>query len=114
MFFQGVSLLISNIGLSQIIALSAPVLYFLCPLSIVLILLGIAGNWFGHAQIVYQCTMGAAFVAAVLELARVVGGVYQPIADWTAGWLPLYSYGLGWVIPALVGFAAGLLLKKRT
>lgn len=112
--FTGVSLLISNIGLSQIIALSAPVLYFLCPLSIVLILLGIAGNWFGHAQIVYQCTMGAAFVAAVLELARVVGGVYQPIADWTAGWLPLYSYGLGWVIPALVGFAAGLSLKKRT
>ena len=51
--FTGASLLISNIGLSQIIALSAPVLYFLCPLAIVLILLGLFGNWFGHARVVY-------------------------------------------------------------
>ena len=62
--FTGASLLISNIGLSQIIALSAPVLYFLCPLAIVLILLGIAGNRFGHARVVYGCTMGAALAAA--------------------------------------------------
>ena len=111
--FTGASLLISNIGLSQIIALSAPVLYFLCPLAIVLILLGIAGNRFGHARVVYGCTMGAALAAAVLELARVVGGPVQPLADWTAGWLPLYGYGLGWVVPAALGFAVGLLLNAR-
>lgn len=111
--FTGVSLLISNIGLSQIIALSAPVLYFLCPLAIVLILLGIAGCRFGHARVVYECTMGAALAAAVLELARVVGGPVQPLADWAAGWLPLYSYGLGWVVPAALGFGVGLLLNMR-
>lgn len=111
--FTGASFLISNIGLSQIITLSAPVLYFLCPLAIVLILLGIAGNRFGHDRTVYQWTMGAALAAAVLELARVVGGVFQPLADWTGGWLPLYSYGLGWVLPTLLGFAAGLLFRRR-
>ncbi len=111
--FTGASLLISNIGLSQIIALSAPVLYFLCPLAIVLILLGIVGNWFGHARVVYGCTMGAALAAAVLELARVVGGPVQPLVDWTASWLPLYGYGLGWVVPAALGFAVGLLLNAR-
>lgn len=111
--FTGASLLISNIGLSQIIALSAPVLYFLCPLAIVLILLGIFGNWFGHARIVYGCAMGTSLAAAVLELARVVGGACQPLVDWTAGWLPLYSYGLGWVVPAAVGFGVGLLLNAR-
>ena len=111
--FTGASLLISNIGLSQIIALSAPVLYFLCPLAIVLILLGIVGNWFGHARVVYGCTMGAALAAAVLELARVVAGPVQPLVDWTASWLPLYGYGLGWVVPAALGFAVGLLLNAR-
>lgn len=111
--FTGASLLISNIGLSQIIALSAPVLYFLCPLAIVLILLGLFGNWFGHARVVYGCTMGVSVAAAVLELARVVGGPVQPLADWTAGWLPLYGYGLGWVVPAALGFAVGLLLNAR-
>lgn len=112
--FTGASFLISNIGLSQIIALSAPVLYFLCPLAIVLILLGIAGNRFGHARAVYRWTMGASLAAAVLELARVVGGVFRPIADWTGGWLPLYSYGLGWVLPALLGFTVGLLLERMS
>ncbi|MCI9481674.1 MAG: branched-chain amino acid transport system II carrier protein [Oscillibacter sp.] len=111
--FTAVSFLISNIGLSQIIALSAPVLYFLCPLSIVLILLGIAGNWFGHARIVYQCTIILSLFAAILELARVVGGPCKPIADWTSRWLPLYTYGLGWVIPAVAGFVVGLLLKRK-
>lgn len=109
--FTGASLLISNIGLSQIIALSAPVLYFLCPLAIVLILLGIAGGRFGHARIVYCCTMGAALAAALLELARVVQGPFRPLADWAGTWLPLYGYGLGWVIPSALGFAAGLLLR---
>ncbi len=108
--FTGVSLLISNIGLAQIIALSGPVLYFLCPLSIVLILLGIGGSRFGHARVVYQCTMGASAVAAVLELARAVGGPCVPLVDWVGTWLPFYRYGLGWVIPAAVGFAAGMAL----
>lgn len=112
-FFTGVSLLISNIGLSQIIALSAPVLYFLCPLAIVLILLGVFGSCFRHARIVYRCAMGMTLAAAVLELARVVQGPFRPLADWAETWLPLYGYGLGWVVPAAVGFAAGLLLNQR-
>lgn len=111
--FTGASLLISNIGLSQIIALSAPVLYFLCPLAIVLILLGLVGNRFGHVGVVYVCTMAAALAAAVLELARVVGGPVQPLVDWTAAWLPLYGYGLGWVAPSALGFVLGLLLRAR-
>lgn len=111
--FTGTSLLISNIGLSQIIALAGPVLYFLCPLAIVLILLGLLGNWFGHARIVYQWAMGAALAAAVLELARVTGGPFQPFVEWAGGWLPLYSYGLGWIAPSAIGFALGLLLRRR-
>lgn len=109
--FTGASFLISNIGLSQIIALAGPVLYFLCPLAIVLILLGIFGSRFGHSRTVYQCTMGAALAAAVLELARVVP--LQPLADWADGWLPLYSSGLGWVLPAGLGLVIGLVLRSR-
>lgn len=110
--FAGTSLLISNIGLSQIIALSVPILYFLCPLSIVLILLGLFGNWFGHARIVYQCAVGGGLAAAVLELVRVIGGPCQPLAEWIGTWLPLYRYGLGWIIPAAAGLAIGLLCRR--
>ena len=103
--FSGASLLISNFGLSKIIEFSAPVLYFLYPLAIVLILLGLFGRFFNHARPVYQWTMGFTLAAAVLELCRVVQ--FQPVAGFVDRFLPFYSYGLGWVIPAILGFAVG-------
>lgn len=109
--FSGASLLISNIGLSQIIAFSAPVLYFLYPLAIVLILLGLFGRFFHHAKGVYQWTMGFTLCAAVLELGRVVG--IPAVMELAGRFLPLYSYGLGWVLPAAVGFVVGMVLEKR-
>lgn len=109
--FSAVSFLISNIGLSQIISFSTPVLYFLYPLAIVLILLGLFGRFFGHDRRVYQWTMGFTLAAAVLELGRVVA--IEAVAGFAGRFLPLYAYGLGWVVPAAVGFLLGLLLKKR-
>ena len=108
--FSGVSFLISNIGLSQIITFAAPVLYFLYPLAIVLILLGLFGRFFGHARRVYQWTMLFTWLAALLELARVVN--FQPVMNVAERFLPLYAYGLGWLVPAAVGFVLGLALEK--
>ena len=110
--FSGVSLLISSFGLSRIIEFSAPVLYFLCPLAIVLILLGLFGRFFGHARPVYQWTMWFTLAAAILELFRVVG--FQPVADFAGRVLPFYTYGLGWVIPASFGFAVGVSLERKS
>ena len=48
--------------------------------------------------------------AAILELCRVVG--FQPVADPAWQLLSFYTYGLGWMIPAALGFALGMILKK--
>ncbi len=108
--FSGASLLISNFGLSKIIEFSAPVLYFLYPLAIVLILLGLFGRLFGHSRQVYRWTMWFTLAAAVLELCRVVG--LRSIADFAGRVLPFYTYGLGWVVPAMFGFCVGIILKR--
>ena len=110
MVFSGASLLISNFGLSRIIEFSAPVLYFLYPLAIVLILLGLFGRFFGHARPVYQWTMWFTLAAAALELCRVVA--FRPVAGFARRFLPFYAYGLGWIMPAALGFAVGIILKK--
>ena len=108
--FSGVSLLISSFGLSKIIQFSAPVLYFLYPLAIVLILLGLFGRFFGYARPVYQWTMWFALAAAVLELCRVVD--LRSVTSLAGRLLPFYSYGLGWIVPAALGFIVGLILEK--
>lgn len=108
--FSAASLLISNFGLSRIIEFSAPALYFLYPLAIALILLGLFGRFFNHARPVYQWTMWFTLAAAALELCRVVD--FRPVADFAGRFLPFYAYGLGWIIPAALGFIVGMIVKK--
>lgn len=110
--FTAFSFLVSNIGLSYIIQFSAPVLYFLYPLAIVLIITSLFGKLFGHSQCVYVSTILFTMIAAVFDLIRVSGiEALNVVIDWIAGWWPLYKMGLGWIVPAVVGFGVGMLFK---
>ncbi len=110
--FTAFSLLVSNIGLSKIISFSAPVLYFLYPLAIVLILLSIFGKFFANARSVYVCGIGFTMIAAVLDLLRVSGAAsVQGIVAWAADSLPLYTLGLGWIATGAVGVLIGLIIS---
>lgn len=110
LLFSFFSLLVSNIGLSRIIRFSAPVLYFLYPLSIVLILLALVGNLFDHDRRVYGWTMGLTLVAAAFDLMNASGiPALSGAVRWFHGLLPLNALGLGWVLPALIGLAIGLI-----
>ena len=117
------SFLIANLGLDAIIAYSMPVLMFLYPLAIVLILLTLCGKMFHNNQTVLQWTIGFTTAAAFFDLLRALpegtktvlhlNGVVEIAADV----LPLAEAGFGWLIPAVIGFIAGLAVssarKKR-
>lgn len=114
-----VSLLIANLGLSAIIAWSLPMLMFLYPLAITLMLLSLFSRWFGGAGEVYRWVTGCTLAAAVLDLLRALpAGVLDRLhlsgaVAGVSGLLPFSALGLGWVCPALVGLAAGLVLRRR-
>ena len=108
---------IANLGLDAILAWTAPVLMFLYPLSIVLILLTLGGGLFGNDRRVLAWTVGFTVPAAVLDLVcalprgSAAANVLAPVAG-LARWLPLADKGFGWVLPALTGFLLGLALAK--
>lgn len=111
--FSVVSLLIANLGLSKIIVITVPVLYFLYPLAMVLILLAMFGRHFGHDRVVYGWTIVPTLIPALIDGLRVSG------LSWTKGLvtaaghvLPFMEEGFGWVIPAAIGFAIGWTLWK--
>src|SRR5699024_8943586 len=52
-FFSIITFIVANFGLANIIAFSIPVLMFLYPLAIVLMLLTFLSPLFNHARIVY-------------------------------------------------------------
>lgn len=113
--FSVFSLVVSNIGLSKIIAFSAPVLYFLYPLSIALILTSLFGRYFGHSRCVYVSAISFTMIAAILDLFR-VGGIPGTtfIVEMAGKWIPLYNLGLGWIIPLAVGLIVGFAVKFIT
>ena len=117
--FCVLSFLIANLGLNAIIAFSLPVLLFLYPLTIALILLTLtSGFWGGHAAVL-RWTMGFTAAAAVLDFLNALPeGVCAALRldaflPSLTGFLPFFNAGFGWVCPALVGFAAGLVLSRR-
>ena len=113
--FSAFSLLVSNVGLSKIIEFSAPVLYFLYPLAIVLILLSLFGRFFDYDGHVFRWTIGFTVAAAVFDLLKVSGvAAVQGIVEWVSGWLPLYGVGLGWVVPAVLGLIVGVIRRGKT
>lgn len=109
-------LVVSNLGLTAIISFSLPVLMFLYPLSITLILLSLSGKLFGRDRRVFVSvtafTLAAAlldFLAALPESAKAALHL-ESILLWANTHIPLFPYGLGWLIPAAVGLVLGLIL----
>ena len=107
----------ANFGLETILAWATPVLMFLYPLAITLILLSLAGGLFDNDRRVYLCVTACTLPAAVLDLLKVLPAGAQAalplggLLDAAGRWLPFYALGLGWVCPALAGLAAGLVLR---
>ncbi|MBE6015079.1 MAG: branched-chain amino acid transport system II carrier protein [Lachnospiraceae bacterium] len=116
--FTAWSFVIANFGLNTIIKWSVPVLMFLYPLAITLILLSVFGKAFNYSKIVYVCTTACAFATALLDLINALPAeVAVPlnvsaITEVAAKYLPLYSVGMGWIVPSIVGFVVGLIIYK--
>src|SRR5699024_1503005 len=57
----------ANLGLETIITWALPVLMFLYPLAITLILLSLAGKWFDNDRRIYLCVTIFTLAAAILD-----------------------------------------------
>lgn len=113
------SFLIANLGLNAIIACSMPVLMFLYPLAIVLILLTLFGKAFHDDRRVLRWTIGMTVIAAIYDLLRSLPAsllsalsLDQPI-HWISDMVPLAAQGFGWIPLSLLGFLLACAMKKR-
>ena len=117
--FSLISFGIANFGLTTIVSWCVPVLMFLYPLAITLILLSLSGKFIGANPTVYRTTTAFTLIAAVFDMIGAVSGmmpgnrVLAGLKAFAGNILPLYDLGLGWILPAAIGFLAGLLLSKK-
>lgn len=87
---------------------------FLYPLCVALVILSLLHNKIGGRRCVWAWTIGFTFVMATyngLQTAKIAMGGLEAIL---ANWVPLHTYGLGWIPFALVGFIIGMIHKSLT
>ena len=109
------SFIIANFGLNNIIQYAIPVLMLLYPLAIVLILLTLSSAFFKHKQSVYAASMLLTFCVSFFDGYSTLAGslpgatisLFESIKAAYIEYLPLYSIGLGWILPAVVGAIIG-------
>ncbi|GKW46496.1 branched-chain amino acid transport system II carrier protein [Planococcus sp. NCCP-2050] len=120
--FSVFSLIVTNAGLANIITYSIPVLMFLYPLAIVLIILAFLSPLFKHDRLVYVSAITVTFFIAIIDGFKTLTssleianpGWLQAIIDFYASSLPLYADGLGWLLPALIVIAiTGVIARSK-
>ncbi|RMC48872.1 branched-chain amino acid transport system II carrier protein [Lactobacillus sp. ESL0228] len=108
------SFITANFGLNTIISWSTPMLMFLYPIAIVLIILSITGIYFNYDKKVYAWGVSLTVIPAILDMIT----SFPPVISrqsWALQleylqmkFLPLANIGMDWVIPALMGLLLGL------
>ncbi len=97
------SAIVANIGLTQLIAISIPVLTAIYPLAIVLIFLTFFHSLFKGKAEVYQGSLLLTFIISFFDGLNGAGIHLSSINNFFNAILPMYEVGLGWIIPAIVG-----------
>ncbi len=119
-FFTTVTFVIANFGLANIITFSIPVLMFLYPLAIVIMLLAFLSPVFNHARSVYASTITVTFFISLFDgLKTLCDSLGVEYFDWMVSVigvferiLPFYSQGLGWLMPALIVIILSTLVSR--
>ena len=122
-----VSFGIANFGLSTIVTYCVPVLMFIYPLAMTLIILALFEKYFDRSHTVYVWTTGFTLFAALFDFINTLSSTLKgsgiqntetldKVTGVASKYLPFFEYGFGWVCPAILGFSIGLILhnvKKR-
>ena len=101
-FFSAFSFVVANFGLANIITFSLPVLMFLYPLAIVLMILTFLSPLFNHKRFVYVSATIVTFFVSIIDgfkqLCKSLEIDYfnwlSPIINFYETYLPLYKKGL--------------------
>ena len=105
------SFAVSNVGLTNIISFSIPILCALYPIIIALVLLGVTSKLFHGDKRVYRCCLFFTTIFALLDGLKAAGIKLSALETILGNTIPLYADGFGWIVPSVCGALLGLLWK---
>ena len=113
-----VSAVVSNVGLTELIAVSVPAVVALYPLAVALIVMGLLRAKMPDASVIYRYSFGVVAVFAMFDGLNAAMLAPEVMVEGLSQFLPLFQQGLGWVLPFLFSLSLSWCLtskaKKRT
>ena len=104
------SMTFANMGLNKILSISVPVLNAIYPIAIMLLGLGILNKYINDNSTIYGLTILFTGAVSIFDALSQVG-LNVGFLNNLLSKLPLYSQGLSWFVPALVGLFLGTLIS---
>lgn len=106
-----VSLVLANLGLNQIIQVTLPLLLFVYPIAISVVMLTIINKFVGLSKLGMRCTVTAASLVSAIDI--VAQFFHLDGAAALIQGLPLGDSGLGWLVPVLICLVLSLVLPGK-
>lgn len=107
--FVLIGLLITNLGLNTILSIATPLLVFIYPFAIVLVLLSLMQYFIGESKKMYVYSMIVTSIFAIHSVLDFFKLELQAV-DSILGIFPLFDNGVGWVVPTFIVAILGYLL----
>jgi LIVCS family branched-chain amino acid:cation transporter len=102
---------VANVGLTQLIAISVPVLFALYPVAIALVVLNLLIDNFPQPKFAFAAVLTVAFLMSMLDAIKVTGLVSAEDMSF-AEVLPLFNYGMAWVLPVTAVLIFSMFMPK--
>jgi branched-chain amino acid:cation transporter, LIVCS family len=100
---------VANVGLSQLISLSVPVLFALYPVAIALVALTFLRSRFPNPKAAYRVVVLVSLLFALIDGAKVAGVDVSALKM-----LPLFEIGMGWLLPTAAAIICMFFVGKAT
>lgn len=107
LLFVVFSFFVSNVGLTQIIALAVPFLVAIYPLVIVFVLVSLFDRKIGGRGKAYRFPMYVTLVFSLLDGLNAAGVPTPLVNSFLSRYVPFYSVMLGWLVPAVLAAFLG-------
>jgi LIVCS family branched-chain amino acid:cation transporter len=98
---------VANVGLSELISISVPVLYTIYPVAIALVAVTFLTDKFSMPEFSHRIVLSVALVFGVIDGLK-AAGFDMSFVDF----MPLHSEGMAWLLPTGMTIVACLLIKK--
>ncbi|WP_318491989.1 branched-chain amino acid transport system II carrier protein [Photobacterium leiognathi] len=104
--------IIANVGLSQLLKVTLPVVVALHPIAIALLLIAPLRHQLSQNMVL--ATLAVALVFGCIDAAHILEAMPAHIDQVLESNLPLYHYYAGWILPTVMMLVVGLVMHRAT